>query len=283
LISQGAEDSKQYRVIGSDYDFVDAFSLSLVAGRKFSKDYPNENGSVLFNESAVKVLGFQNPEEVLDKEIFFWGDTFKIVGVLKDYHQESLKKSFDPLIFRLIPDANSFYSVKMNTRDVHSTIDRIKEKWSTTFPGNPFDYFFLDDHYNMQYQADLQFGKIAGLFSLLAIFIACLGLFGLSSLIALQRTKEIGIRKVMGASVASIVTLMSMNFITLVLIAVVAASPLAWMVMSQWLDGFAYRIDLTWWLFVIPAVVVIILALLTIGFHTLKTAHVNPSKSLKYE
>ncbi|HEX5169991.1 MAG TPA: ABC transporter permease [Cyclobacteriaceae bacterium] len=283
LISQGEEDSKQYRVIGSDYDFVDAFNLALVAGRKFSREFPNERKSVLFNESGIKVLGFENPEEVLDKEIFFWGDTFRIVGVLKDYHQESLKKAYDPLIFRFIPDASQFYSIKLNAASVHETIDMVKDKWSATFPGNPFDYFFLDDHYNKQYQADLQFGTIAGLFSGLAILIACLGLFGLSSLTAVQRTKEIGVRKVLGASITSIVLLMGKNFFLLVVIAIVAASPVAWFVMNQWLEGFANRINMSWWLFAIPGFTVIMIAMTTIGFHTIRTARVNPSHSLRYE
>ena len=283
LLSQGEEDSKQYRIIGSDYDYVEAFGLSMVAGRSFSREYPNERKSVLFNESAVKILGFENLEDALDKEIFFWGDTFKIVGVLKDYHQESLKKSFDPLIFRLIPDASQFYSIKINTSNIHGTIENVKEKWSASFPGNPFDYFFLDDHYNKQYQADLQFGKIAGLFSTLAIVIACLGLFGLSSLTAIQRTKEIGVRKVLGASVTSIVMLMGKNFMILVVIAILTASPLAWLVMNKWLESFAYRIDMSWWLFIIPGLTVVMIAMITIGFHTLRTATVNPSQSLRYE
>jgi putative ABC transport system permease protein len=283
LISQGEEDSKQYRIIGMDYDYVDAFNLEIISGRKFSRDFPNEQGSVLFNESAIKVLGFEDPQEALDKEIFFWGDTFRIVGVLKDYHQESLKKSHEPLIFRFIPDAHTFYSVKLNTDDLRGTIDEVKEKWSATFPGNPLDYFFLDDHYNKQYQADLQFGKISGLFSALAILIACLGLFGLSSLTALQRTKEIGVRKVLGASITSIVVLMGRNFLLLVIIAIVTASPIAWYVMNQWLEEFAYRINMSWWLFVIPGITVILIAMMTIGFHTVRTARVNPAHSLKYE
>jgi putative ABC transport system permease protein len=283
LISQSEADSKQYRVIASDYDFVDLYGLHLVAGRKFARQYPNDESAVLMNESAVNLLGFNDLEETLGKEIFFWGDTFRIVGVLKDYHQESLKKSYDPMIFRLIPQIRGYYSLKIKTTDVHQTIDRVKQEWSSVFAGNPFDYFFLDDHYNDQYRADQQFGKITALFSMLAVFIACLGLFGLSSLTAVQRTKEIGVRKVMGASIPSILLLVGRNFVILVAISILLASPIAWVVMSQWLEGFANRIPMSWWIFVLPGSVVIFVAMFTIGFHTVQAARANPAQSLRYE
>lgn len=282
LISQGDEESKQYRVIGMDYDFIDAYGLDVATGRKFSRDYPNDKSSVLMNESAVRQLGF-NPDDVLDKEIFFWGDTFRVVGVLKDYHQESLKKSFDPMIFRLIPDIRGYYSVKVKSSNMQQTVDRVKETWSAVFLANPFDYFFLDDHYNNQYKADQQFGKITALFSMLAVFIACLGLFGLSSLTAVQRTKEIGVRKVMGASIPNLLFLISYNFIVLVVVSILIAIPIAWMMMSQWLESFATRIPMSWWIFALPGLVVVFVALFTIGFHTIQAARANPSKSLRYE
>lgn len=282
LISQGDEESKQYRVIGMDYDFIDAYGLELATGRKFSRDYPNEWRNVLMNESAVSLLGF-NSDDVLNKEIFFWGDTFRIVGVLKNYHQESLKKSFDPMIFRLIPQTRGYYSLKVSSSNMQQTVDRVKEKWSAVFIGNPFDYFFLDDHYNNQYKADQQFGKITALFSMLAVFIACLGLFGLSSLMAVQRTKEIGVRKVMGASIPNLLFLISYNFILLVLVSIVIATPIAWTVMNQWLESFATRIPMSWWIFALPGLIVVFIAMFTIGFHTIQAARANPSKSLRYE
>ncbi|MDV3307371.1 MAG: ABC transporter permease, partial [Cyclobacteriaceae bacterium] len=207
LISESEQSSKQYRVIATDYDFVEAYGLEIAAGRAFSRDYPNEEGSVLMNESATRLMGFKEIEDALQKDIFFWGDTFRIVGVLKDYHQESLKKAHDQLIFRFNPQVRGYYSLKVKSTDMQQTVDRVKETWSSAFPGNPFDYFFLDEHYNDQYKADQQFGRITAVFSVLAILIACLGLFGLSSLTAVQRTKEIGVRKVMGASVPAILVL----------------------------------------------------------------------------
>ncbi len=155
--------------------------------------------------------------------------------------------------------------------------------WKETFPGNPFNYFFLNDHYNQQYQADQQFGNVFGIFSGLAIFIACLGLFGLSSLTALQRTKEIGIRKVLGASLFGILKLISKDFILLILIAIVMSVPLATWIMSGWLQGFAYRIPLSWWIFAVPSIVVVVIALATVSIHTLKAAMTDPVKSLRYE
>ena len=145
-------------------------------------------------------MGFAKPEDAINDQIFFWGDTFKIVGVVKNYHQESLKKAFDALIFRYDDAPGGYYSVKFNTQKVKESMAQFELAWKEIFPGNPFHYFFLDEHYNKQYQADQQFGNIFSIFSGLAIFIACLGLFGLSSLTALQRTKEIGIRMAVGAS-----------------------------------------------------------------------------------
>src|SRR5690606_17967584 len=169
LISESEQDSKQYRIIGADHEFVDAYGLKLVAGRAFSLDYPNEGNSVMMNESAARLMGFENVEDALQKEIFFWGDTFRIVGILKDYHQESLKKAHDQIIFRYIPEARDYYSLKVKATDMQQTIDRVKEVYTSVFPGNPFAYFFLDEHYNNQYKADQQFGRITALFSLLAI------------------------------------------------------------------------------------------------------------------
>lgn len=283
LISESEQDSKQYRIIGTDYNFVETYGLKIAAGRAFSPDYPNEWSSVMMNEAAVRLMGFENIEDALQKEIFFWGDTFRIVGVLKDYHQESLKKAHDQLIFRFIPDARNYYSLKVSSADMQQTIDRVKASWFSTFPGNPFTYFFLDEHYNNQYRADQQFGNITALFSLLAIFIACLGLFGLSSLTAVQRTKEIGVRKVMGASVPGILVLVGRNFIVLVAVSILIATPIAWYVMNNWLQGFANRITMAWWIFALPGLVVTLVAILTISYHTLQAARANPAQSLRYE
>jgi putative ABC transport system permease protein len=282
-LSQSETEAKQYRVIAMDHDFIPLYGLKVISGRGFSGDVVNESESVLLNESAYRLMGFKKPEETLNDQIFFWGDTFKIIGVIQDYHQESLKKAYEPLIFRYQSAPGGKYSIKFNTANVTASLAHFEETWKSMFPGNPFIHFFLDDHYNMQYQADQQFGKVFGIFSSLAIFIACLGLFGLSSLTAIQRTKEIGVRKVMGASVSSILLLVSKDYFLLMLTAIMLSIPLAWWVMNGWLSDFAYRINLSWWIFVIPSLAVIGIALLTISIHTINAARTNPAKALRYE
>ncbi|MDF9796065.1 putative ABC transport system permease protein [Catalinimonas alkaloidigena] len=283
LLSEDDSESNQYRVIGIDYDFLEAFQLETVAGRNFSRDFGTDEGAVLFNESAVKLIGFNEAEAALSEEIFFWGDTFKIVGVVKDYHQESLKADFDPLIFRLIPASRSFFSLKVETAKLSEIIATTHAVWDNYFPGNPFSYFFLDDHFNQQYEADLRFGQTFGFFALLAIFVACLGLFGLSSFMAVQKTKEIGIRKVLGSSVTGIVALLSKDFVRLVMIASLLSLPLVYFVMQSWLDDYAFRIEIAWWLLLSPVIIVLFIALFTISFQTIRAALADPAKSLRYE
>ncbi|MBK5278326.1 MAG: ABC transporter permease [Bacteroidia bacterium] len=282
-LSQGEDQQNQYRIIMTDGAFIKGFGLEMVTGREFSDEAVNENKNVLLNETASRLMGFAKPEDAINDQIYFWGDTFKIVGVMKDYHQESLKKSFDALIFRYDEAPDGFYSVKFNTGQVKESMALFEAAWKEVFPGNPFHYFFLDDHYNQQYQADRQFGNIFGIFSGLAIFIACLGLFGLSSLTALQRTKEIGIRKVLGASLFGLLRLISKDYVVLVGTAIILSIPLAAWIMNFWLQDFASRISLSWWIFALPGFAVVVIALLTVSVHTLKVALTNPVKSLRYE
>lgn len=282
-LSQREDEANQYRVIAMDHDFIKAYGLDVVAGRGFSGEVSGENKNVVINESARRLMGFEKNDEAVNEYIFFWGDTFRIAGVVKNYHQESLKKAYDPLIFRYESSPGGFYSIRFNTAKVQESIARFEDDWKRTFPGNPFTHLFLDDHYNQQYKADQQFGKVFGLFSVLAIFIACLGLFGLSSLTAIQRTKEIGVRKVLGASVSGILRLISRDYIVLMLVAILLAVPLTWWIMDQWLQDFAYRIDLSWWIFALPSLIVIMVALFTVSIHTVKAARTNPAKSLRYE
>lgn len=282
-LSQGEDEANQYRIIMMDHDFIRSYGLEVAEGRPFSGDVPNEKDNVILNESACRLMGFKKIEDAINDQIFFWGDTFRIVGVVKNYHQESLKKSYDAMIFRYNSSPGGFYSIKFNTSNVKESLARFEEEWKSIFPGNPFIHFFLDDHYNQQYQADQQFGKVFGIFSTLAIFIACLGLFGLSSLTAIQRTKEIGVRKVLGASVSSILTLVSKDYILLMLVAIGMSVPVAWWIMSGWLEGFAYRIPLVWWIFAVPSLAVITIALVTVSIHTIRAARTNPIKSLRYE
>lgn len=283
-LSQRSEESNQYRIIMVDHEFAPAYGLEVLSGRAFSGQNPDsETANVMMNESAAKLMGFKNPDEAINDQIYFWDDTFRIVGVLKNYHQESLKKSVEPLIFRYYKAPGGYYSVKMGVANVAETIRKIEETWKEFYPGSPFSYFFLDDYYNEQYKADQQFGKAFGLFSGLAIFVACLGLFGLSSLMAIQRTKEIGVRKVLGASVGSILTLVSKDLLVLIAIAILVATPIAWFVMNEWLQSFATRVDLSVITFALPCLAVLAVAAFTISIHTLKAARTNPVTSLRYE
>ncbi|GAB4049796.1 ABC transporter permease [Spirosoma litoris] len=282
-LSQQDAESNQYSVIHINHDFISAYGLTLVAGRGFLSDLTNDRHNVILNETAVNLMDFKKAEDAIGDRIIFQSDTLRIVGVLKNYHHESLKKAFDPLIFRYHPGAFGFYSIKLNPSSVKASLSSFEKEWKAIFPENPFMYFFLDDHYNQQYKADEQFGKVFGLFSSLAIFIACLGLFGLSSLTVIQRTKEIGVRKILGASVPTILVMISRDYILLLVLATVPSVPLAWWIMTGWLSNFANRIPLTWWIFAIPSFAVFIIAMLTVSVHTIKAARTNPVRSLRYE
>ncbi|WP_420388165.1 ABC transporter permease [Roseivirga sp.] len=276
-------EGKQYRVIGIGYDFVETYDLELIAGRSFDRSFGDEESKILFTRSAVEQMGFRDPEEALNTRVNFWGQIYTIVGVLEDYHHTSLKEDYDQLIFRMIPDATGYYSIKYNSANTQQVVSLAQEQWARFFPGNPFEYFFLDDRFNEQYKADQQFGAVFSIFSGLAIFVACLGLFGLAAFMTTTRIKEIGIRKVLGASIASILQLLSTDFLKLILIAVILAIPVAYYGMDQWLNGFAFRINLAWYIFLIPAVLVLLIALFTVSFQTLRAARANPVDSLRYE
>ena len=282
---KGTDESKgtQYRVIGVDYDFLKTFGLKLIAGRDFSKEYGTEKKAVIFNKMAVRQLGFTNPQEAIGKEIDFWGDTFTLVGVVDNFHQQSLRDAYEPLILRLIPDVRGFFSVKLTTGQLNNTVGTIRSEWNRFFPGNPFEYSFLDERFNEQYRADQRFGQVFGLFTALAILVACLGLFGLASFTTAQRTKEIGIRKVLGASVGEIVRMLYREFAVLILVAFVLATPLAWYAVRLWLQSYAFRVDVQWWLFFMPFAIVLLIALLTVSVQSIRAAVANPVKSLRTE
>ena len=266
-----------------DYDFLDTYSIKLAAGRNFSRQFGTDRKGVLLNETAVKLLGFNSPEDALNKQLQS-GDTLRVVGVVKDYHQQGLRTGHWPMIIRLIPDNASFFSLKLKASDdLEAKLSGIKTRYDEFFPGNSFDYFFLDTFFNEQYKAERQFGKVCGIFAGLAIFIACLGLFALATFMAEQRTKEIGIRKVLGASVPGLVGLLSKDFLKLVVIAIAVATPLAWYAMNRWLADFAYRTDVPWWSFVMAGLLAVGIALLTVSFQAVKAALMNPVESLRSE
>lgn len=283
LVGSDESTQKQYRVIGVDYDYIKAYGLKLVAGRAFSKEYGTDDHAVIFNKKGIEQLGFTDPAQALGKKIDFWGEQYTIAGVTENFHQQSLREAFEPLILRLIPGIRGYLSIKTTTANAAATIALVKKEWSSFFPGNTFDYFFLDDHFDGQYKADQRFGQVFSLFTTLAILVACMGLFGLASFTTLQRTKEIGIRKVLGASVGSILKLLYREFALLLLIAFLVAAPLAWYTSSNWLQGYAFRINVQWYYFVLPFIVIIAIALITVSFQSIKAAVANPVKSLRTE
>lgn len=274
---------KQYRVIGVDYDYLGMYGLKLITGRTFSKEFGTDDRAVLFNRKGFEQLGLEKPEDAIGKKIDFWGEQYTIVGVTENFHQQSLREAFEPLIFRLIPDVRGYMSVRTSAENASQTVTEVKKAWNDFFPGNTFEYFFLDDHFNDQYNADQRFGQIFGLFTSFALLVACMGLFGLASFTTIQRTKEIGIRKVLGASVVGILRLLYKEFALLILIAFIVAAPIAWFAMDKWLEGYPFRTGIHWSYFILPFLTIMLVALSTVSFQTIKAAIANPVRSLRTE
>jgi len=268
-----------------DYDYVPTLGMEMLKGRNFSPDYGSDSSGLIINETTAKVMGYDDP---VGKKLYSGEGnannnvTYTIVGVVKNFNYESLRKNVGPLCFRL--GFNKWATAfKVSAPDVQGLIRNIESKWKSMAPGMPFTYQFLDAAFDNMYRAEQRIGKVALSFAVLAIFIACLGLFGLATYMAEQRTKEIGVRKVLGASVSNIVSMLSKDFAKLVLIAAVVAFPIAWFAMNKWLQDFAYRINIGWWIFIAAAVITLLIALFTVIFQAIKAAIANPVKSLRTE
>lgn len=269
--------------LGIDYDFLPGYGLRLAAGRNFSRQFPTDQKAVLINEKALPLLGFENAAAALNGKLLVGRDTSHIIGVIADYHHQGLQKAINPMLILPVPNIRSYYSIKFTTNEPHQTIAAIKKAWDHYFPQDPFNYFFLDESFNQQYKADTRFGEVFGLFATLAIIIACFGLLGLSAYNVLQRTREIGIRKVLGATSQSLLFLLSKEFLVLVLISLVIAIPLAWWVMHSWLQDYAYRIAIEWWVFALGGFLALLIALATVGIQAARASLANPVKSLRSE
>jgi putative ABC transport system permease protein len=268
--------------LGIDYDFIPAYQMKMAAGRNFSRDFKSDSLGAILNETAVLRLGFKNAEEALNQKLIR-RDTLTIVGVVKDFHHEGLQKTIEPQIILLRPDTRNAYSIKIATANMQGTIETIRKIWSDYFPNDPFNYYFLDESYNQQYRADALYGKVFGIFASLAILIACFGLMGLSAYNILQRTKEIGIRKVMGASIGNVLYILSKQFLLLVIVAFALAIPVTWWIMHNWLQDFAYRINIKWWVFGVAGALALTIAAVTVSFQAIKAAMANPIQSLRTE
>ncbi len=268
-----------------DTSFAALYGMELVAGSGFENRKAaaeEEPQPIVVNEVATATLGFDDSEDAINQEIIVDGQSGQIVGVFKDFSWSSAHNPRESVIFTL-HQGNDQISIKVTTGNLPETIATVEQLYQQLFPGNPFQYAFADETFDTQYQEDQQFAKLISVFTILAIVIACLGLFGLAAFTAEQRTKEIGIRKVLGASVSGIVSLLAKNFVGTVTLSFLLASPLAWYAMHQWLQDFDYRIDIEWWMFAFSGILVLFIALLTVSFQSIKAALANPVDSLRNE
>ena len=267
-----------------DYDFIPQYGMKIVAGRAFSTAFATDSTQAfVINESTVKALGYTTANDAVGKNFNQWGRKGKIIGVIKDFHFESLAQTVKPLNLRINPRNIGLLTLTIKGGDIPNTIAAVKAKWERVAPERPFSYYFLDDNFNKQYATEDRFGKLFMYFAVLAILISCLGLLGLASYSTLQRTREIGIRKVLGASVGGIVNMLSKDFLKLVIIAALIAFPLAWFGMHSWLKDFAYRINIAWWIFVTAGLLAMLIAVATVSFQARRAALTNPVKSLRSE
>ncbi len=265
-------------------DFVTHFGLELVAGRSYSREFPTDSTQALIiNESSAKQFGYTNPADAVGKKFSQWGREGTIIGVVKDFNFTSLHNNIAPLTLPFDAYSSRYLTVKVKSDNLEATISEVGKVWRELVPHRPFLYSFLDDDFNRQYKAEFTFRKLFTTFACLAIFIACLGLLGLATYTAERRTKEIGIRKVLGAGVSNIVLLLSKDFVLLVIIAMAIATPISWYAMDRWLEGFAYKMEIQVWIFALSGFIALMIALFTIAYLSLKSAVINPVTSLRSE
>ena len=287
FIPEGAppEDIRNIHLLYTDFDLLETLNLELVDGRFFSRDFATDSTAIVLNEAAVKELGWT---EAVGKRLvspsFSGGESqfITVVGVVKDFHFESLRQAIGPLGMFIGRNLN-YLTVRIEPGDVTGTLAAFEAQWKTFAPEQPFTYSFLDRDVDALYQADQRTGSLFGTFALLAIMIACLGLFGLAAFTAEQRTKEIGVRKVLGASVGGIVLLLSKEFTKLVALAFVVAAPLAYFATNRWLQDFAFQADFSWWIFVLAGLAALAIAWLTVSYQSIRAALTNPVEALRYE
>ena len=287
FVSPGNNSTQLIKTLRYDVDenYIPVLGIKMLSGRNFSTNFSTDSSGVILNETAARVFGWgSNAAGKTISHISNQGEkkTYTILGVVKDFHFKSLHERISPLVMVLAPDPGMLI-VKLKQGDTGEFLTSLKTKWTKLSAEEPLSYSFLDERYNRTYESEQKTGQILGIFSGLTIFIACLGLFGLATFTAEQRKKEIGIRKVLGASVAGIMNLISLDFLKLVLVAFIIASPLAWYAMDRWLQNFAYRITIDWWIFALAGILAVLIALATVSFQAIKAALANPVKSLRME
>lgn len=277
--------SANIRFVAADYDFINTYGVKIVAGRGFSREFSTDTSAFLINEAAARVLGFKNSEDAVGKDFGYGPRNGKLIGVFNDFHFESMHQKITPLVLLVPPSAGNYgnISIKVSGNNIPAALGHIEKTWKKFLPETPYQFTFLDENFARLYEAEQRQRTLFTLFACLAIFIACLGLFGLSAFAISQRVKEIGIRKVLGAKISTIVTLLSKDFLVLVGISALIAFPVAWYAMNKWLQDFAYRISMPWWVFIVAGIVAALIALITISFQAIKAALANPVKSLRTE
>lgn len=284
----GTDDRGEFPIVVNsiDYDYMGQFGVQIVAGRNFSEEYSNDfPNSMIINEKMARRLGFNNVKDAIGKSYIISLNNYKpeIIGVVKDFNAGSLHNEISSQVFMINPKWFKELIVKANSTNMPSTISKLKGVWEKFFPKYPFEYSFLDESIDRMYKSEDRYSQVISVFSVVALFIACLGLLGLASFIAKQRKKEIGIRKVHGASIESIIQIVSGEFAILVIIGNLIAWPTAYYFMNKWLQEFAYRVDLSWWIFIVSGLMTLIIAMLTVGYQAIKAAVANPVESLKNE
>ena len=277
------EESKGINCFQLDFDFQEAYDLDLVAGRFYERDRGEDvNGwGLVVNEAAVAAFGWEGAEDALGR--YLWREGRTVIGVTRDFHFRGLQEAVEPVIMLIITDDYKYLTLNVRPGQAAGAVAFVQETYPSVFPNRPAEYFFLDDDFNRQYQAEEQLGRVCGAFTILGLLVACLGLFGLVSFMAEQRTREIGIRKVLGASAGRIVALLSREFVILVLLANLIAWPVAWYASRLWLEDFAYRVVQSWTTFAAAGAVALVAAFLTVGFQAVRAAMTDPAKAIKYE
>jgi putative ABC transport system permease protein len=297
--AQGSNNSLLVNYLTIGHQFLDLMGITLKEGREFSNQFLSDSmnynqsgstdrklGSIILNETAVKNLGIREP--ALGKQVVWYEDedttyNLEVIGIVKDFHFTTLRNEIKPFVFVSSRAEERLLTIKLNPLNIQTSISQIEKAWNNHSPDRPFQYEFLDQTFASLYQTEARFKQVFISITLIAIFISCLGLFALTSFVTTQRTKEIGIRRVLGASVTNITALLSRDFLVLILIAILVASPLAWWGMNEWLQGYAYRIDLNGWVFIISGALAFIIAIITTSIQAVKAATLNPVKSLRTE
>jgi putative ABC transport system permease protein len=278
--------SARLKVITMDYDFIPVYGIKMIAGRPFQREMgSDEAGAFLINLAGVKELGFSSPEEALGKSYMahYHRLTKRIVGVTDDFHFRGMQEKVEPLVMDIEPSLMNTITLSIRVGNMRQLMSFIQDTWNSHFPGVPFEYSFLDENFDRVYRYEERMSRLLGLVTTLGLIIACLGLFGLAAFITQNRKKEIGIRKVLGASTPNIVTMLSKKFVLLIVIAILIASPIAWFSMHKWLQDFAYRININLLVFFLAAGGALAIALGTVGFQAVRSALDNPSNSLRDE